>query len=781
MLLLLSPALFGGHVLAYRDLASFWYPQTEGFVRVVAEGSPPIWNPWVSFGLPMLADPGYEIAYPLTWLNLILLPETYYKLFAFLHVFGAGLGLYWLLRRWDAPRPAAFLGGAVWASCGPLLSLVNLPHHLAGAAWIAWVLLGLDRLLRTGTLRAALALGAAAALQIVAGSGDVCLMTAMLGVAYVALFAARQQRARRDWWTPVLMGAGIALPLALLLSAIQWAPTLGILGQGHRLGMDIETNLYWSFHPLSLTDLFIPSLLVNLPLDKAARAAVFQSREPFLLSVLLGAPAALLIALGLSIKRGWAEGFALGGFLGGLLAAMGRYTPVYRWLLEVTPLAMFRYPTKYLIIVGLLWGCLTGLAAAAWQSSWTERERRRALLVSALGLILATGLGACALWVSSAPEAIQAHLVVEARNPANPLWRGIGAKLAWTGAWLGSAALLVLVRRRRPRSPAWVTAGGAALVLASLIVPGREVNAAAPRELLRSRPPALASIPEGSRVYVDQHRPLTWYTERVVRSPPGWDWYWACALGHAQMLWPPLESRWRLLGSYEGDFTGLSPRFFSSMTLILGKTDTDTARRLLEIGGVDYVVTLEENLWPGFPVVGTYPSVFKEPISVLKVPSPLPRAYMVGRGLPAAEPESVRLLLDPQIDLASQVVLAPPVPDSPQSAILHSEARVVSRSPDSVLVRTRADGPGYLVLAETFDAGWNVTVDQVPAVLLRANVLFRAVAVPAGQHDVLFRYRPAALFWGLGLSATGLLLGAALLWESDRQRRAGTRAKEALS
>ena len=54
------------------------------------------------------------------------------------------------------------------------------------------------------------------------------------------------------------------------------------------------------------------------------------------------------------------------------------------------------------------------------------------------------------------------------------------------------------------------------------------------------------------------------------------------------------------------------------------------------------------------------------------------------------------------------------------------------------------------------DEGWSADVDGRPAEVLRANGLFRAVRLSAGEHRVRFRYLP----WSARAGAVASLLGA---------------------
>jgi uncharacterized membrane protein YfhO len=64
-----------------------------------------------------------------------------------------------------------------------------------------------------------------------------------------------------------------------------------------------------------------------------------------------------------------------------------------------------------------------------------------------------------------------------------------------------------------------------------------------------------------------------------------------------------------------------------------------------------------------------------------------------------------------------------------------------------VVVESDAAAPGYVVLNDPWHPWWRATVDGQEAPILRANVLFRAVAVPAGRHVVRFEFKPLLGAW----------------------------------
>jgi hypothetical protein len=770
---LFAPAVLGHGVFFQRDLHSYLYPHIENAVQAVAEGGWPTWTPYVAFGRPLLADPSLQLFYPPTWLNLMMRPGTYYTVFAVTHCWAAGFGLYLLGRSGGLSATAALLAGALWTASGPLLSAVNLFHHFAGAAWMPWVLLMVARALHRPGLRSGLMLGAVGGGQALAGSADMALLTALGALAYAALFIGQGAPGRRERFALCGRMAALGVAFATLLAAAQWLPALALLHRGARAAQGVAVSSAWSVHPASLADLLVPRLVADLPLHPDLRAVIFDGRGPLLVSLYLGIASAPLVALALagpgSPLRRWA--LAAGGFF--LVASLGRHTAVYGVVAAVPPLSLLRYPTKYMVPAAMFWSLLAGLGLVAWTTRWSEAARRRGLALAVLCAGLALCAAAAARWVSTAPEAVAGWL--DARGgaalapAAGKLWLMAGTVLA--------VAILLGLRAARPASAGWLSAAVSALAIVDVARVGRHVNPLGPPALVEYRPPLAAQVLSASvepRLYVRQEGSAD-LNALLVRGPGGWDSEVGWALGAQEMLVPPIGARWRIAGSYDGDFTGLAPPALSHFSLMLPELAVDTSSlKLLQVAAVTHVSSLRERPFPGLEEVGVFPSVFTRPVRLFAVPDPLPRVYTVGGARPAAEHEAMVALVDPLFDPRREVLL--PADAGPRGAApgFAASTRVAWRRMDALAADVHLNAPGWLVVVEAHEPGWIARLDGRPAPVLVANGLFRAVAVPTGAHHVELRYRPAGLRAGLVLSALaiagGFLVIAARPRENGRPR-----------
>ncbi|MDP8923092.1 MAG: SMC-Scp complex subunit ScpB, partial [Chloroflexota bacterium] len=173
----------------------------------------------------------------------------------------------------------------------------------------------------------------------------------------------------------------------------------------------------------------------------------------------------------------------------------------------------------------------------------------------------------------------------------------------------------------------------------------------------------------------------------------------------------------------------------------------------------------------------------------------LPRAYVVVDLRVADDAEALRALADPAFDPRRTVLVAPDgnlrdvaIPGDRPGAVADparppgaGAVTFEQAGAERVRLLVRADAPGYLVLSDTWFPGWQASIDGERVPILRANVLFRAVPVAAGEQVVEFRYEPRSFQIGALMSVVTLILGLLLLVGARRLRRRRLRADRRLS
>jgi hypothetical protein len=764
VLAVFAGVVFGGRVFFERDVGLMWHGQADALARVVRAGSWPTWNPYHSFGVPLLANPNAQVFYPLTWLSLVMRPESYYSLYVVLHVLLSATGLYLLARRFELSRVGAFVAAAVWILSGPSLSLVQLWNHLAGAAWLPWTLLAADAALASGKPAPALAWGLAMAAQVFAGAPEMLLAGVLLAVGLALRHLVRRAPARVRVRRVVGVTA-LATCAGLGFAAAQWLPTLSAAWQTPRLALPEALRTFWSVHPLRALEIVLPLGLDRLQLPDVTRAALLESREGFLRSLYCGLPAALLACAALATRRRRAWALGLVG-LAATVVAFGRHTSVYGLAVAALPvLRAFRYPEKAMIVAAFALALLAGMGLDATRGGTLSSRLKVGLVVPGALLVLAALLaGLVGLGVLPVGAA--------GRWGGTPLSAILGPASAslLLSAALGAAALALQFRFAKRRAGRVGAAALALMVTADLLAAHRDLNPTAPSDVFSLQSSALdvLRVEDHSRLYVFDYT-LPGRSERylghgggflLADGPPA---SWRGVAAARAYLHPFTLASFGLEGSYAADTIVLYPSHLDLLTrAVFDAEETDAELRLLRAGAVSRVVSLHVRGFESLIPIGVQRSLFREPMRLFRVPDPLPRAYVVGTVQVGSDDDALRFLTDPARDLRATVV-APEGPASQAPAWFSGHVAIESWKADRVRLAVVASGPATAVLVDTFDPGWTVTVDGKPAVARRVNVSFRGVDVPAGGHEVEWLYRPPAIIAGACISGAALLAAAAFV------------------
>lgn len=142
--------------------------------------------------------------------------------------------------------------------------------------------------------------------------------------------------------------------------------------------------------------------------------------------------------------------------------------------------------------------------------------------------------------------------------------------------------------------------------------------------------------------------------------------------------------------------------------------------------------------------------------------SVLPRVFLADKYIVEADDgKIISLIYDKNFDYRRTLVLEKNPGINLSSA--SGSAEITKYSPDKVVIQTQAAGPKLLFLSDSYYPGWQVTIDGQPGKILRADYAFRAVAIPSGNHEIIFNYNPWSFKIGFYVSLIFFILIFCLL------------------
>jgi hypothetical protein len=727
------PWLSGRFTIPWDAKAGF-LPQIQFLAQSLWNGESPFWTPYVFSGHPQVADPQAMIFSPPYLLLALLTPApgpwaVDATLLVMIFLGGAALILWFRDQGWHW---AGALVAALTFSYGASMAW-RIQHigQVLSLAYLPMVLFCLDRALARRSLAYGAAAGVAAACMVL-GRDQIALLSVYLLAGFTAwrLLDARHPLAEaRACLLPLAVGALVGLAIV----AVPVTLTVLLTADSNRAAIDYIGAGRGSLHPALLITAFVPELfgasgeMANYwgPPSMAWNAGVYLAQN--MGQVYIGAIPILVLILAGARGVFWEREVRFYAIAGAvlLLYALGWYTPVFRLLYEVVPgVTLYRRPADATFVIGALAAILAGYGMhRLFQEPLALWERRHAAV--AAGTVLgafAIGIG-LAVWLGQL-----------GRVPV-PLAAAI---LSFAGAGL----VLAAARRRIAASPMLAAAMLAAFTVADLAY--------------NNGPNSATALPTAHYDVLDpgtRNETIALLKEKVVRNETRRDRIELAGLG---FHWPNASLTHRLentlgynplrLGLYSAatgaiDTVGLpEQREFSALFPSYRSTLADLLGLRFIVTGVP-VETMDKRLQPGDLKLIAHTGdgyVYENP-----------RAFdRVLFATAARSADLDRLLRDgqwPDADLHTTVLLQ--VAPALQPTRRPGQVRIVSYRNTEVVLEVGSPDGGWVVLNDLWHPWWFAEIDGQPAGLLRANVLFRAVAVTPGRHTIRFTFRPLAGAW----------------------------------
>jgi hypothetical protein len=315
------------------------------------------------------------------------------------------------------------------------------------------------------------------------------------------------------------------------------------------------------------------------------------------------------------------------------------------------------------------------------------------------------------------------------------------------------AVALALGVKRREAIGGFLAGFAAAALLASFAIANRPLFTFAPETEIRRRPQVLEAVGN--------------LTGRVLTPPSSLLFPWVVHFGEFDS--PTLARQREALVGYTNLLFGISTVRTAAPLPTAGARaiadSIDASDEPVRAAGPVSARVLWTPFRPGRLPSRKVDSFFRAPLAPYR-----PRLSFV---------RSYRLEADPRrawhraaagdVDVAREVLLdrdpSPRPAAAPRSPILI--ARLAEDRPERVVAEIATNSPGLLVVTDLFYPGWIAEEGGRRLEILRADGLFRAVALPAGFHRVTFRYRPLSFLVGAGISIVALLTVLFLVYQGE--------------
>ncbi|MEI8130838.1 MAG: YfhO family protein [Leptolinea sp.] len=763
-LILFLPALIPGKSLFWGITSIQFIPWHWAALKDIQQGVFPLWNSLNGLGAPLAANYQSALFYPPTWLVLIAgwiggitWMAWAHGLLIVLHLIWAGWGMKSLTAYLGISPIPQVICGLAYGMCGYLVARGEFLSMVQASSWIPWILLAASQLavpIKQANLE---------------GSKNLTKPVFWLSLAFSGQWLSGH--AQLAWYTLIfccgwlfygaVINGGIkqvikvmlltlaAGAIGFLVSSIQLIPTIEYFLQSQRSGViDNQTALSYSFWPWRVITFLIPDFFGN-----PGRGDYWGYANYWEDAIYVGI-LPLFFAFNFVFGRGmnrfadirekvipflWFAGITI---VVAFVMALGWNTPVFPWLFEHVPtFGLFNGPVRWMILVEVCIILLAGFGAEEWIKHGFLHKKQINIWLT---VVLAGIAGATGAWFFL-PE----------------INRTFVTSIMAVGVFLIGYLILARFKPKSGRLDVWriLIIGWLSL---DLIWAGYSLNPVVDASFYQTAVdtkyfPALGS---GQRIYWDSNMEKTqkfsrFFQFKDIRPTADMNNLPVTLLPNINIL-----SNVALLNNFDP----MVPARFAEFIKELAASPTEERNRYLSLANVNKVSAVN--------------SVDIHEVGWQQI-NPLAEVRLV----PCAETahdaeESLNWMRSAVMEnrLGEKIVVE--VGSGWQSGCqpvsASNKAEIVTSERDKGLAVEIRENPikQWLFIARTWYPGWQARIDGVKVDLQRADYLFMAIEVPAGNHSIELFYQPLSFQIGRLLSICGILIiiGAAVVSKIKKRK-----------
>lgn len=738
------PMLSSRVVFTERDLSPFFIPPKYLWVQLAKSFHLPVWNPYNYSGIPLLATIQPGIFYPPHIFYLFLPFNVVWNWVIILHFAFSGMTTYLFLRYLKASREASFAGGITFMLSGYLLSVHNLIPHLFAVSWFPLVILNFLKYFELKKVKHLVFTSLFLTMQFVAGAPEIVLMTVVvLCIMLIFLKSFIEESSSCFYRFKILFAV---LLLCFLMSSVQLLPFYELKLQSIRSsGISYGEATLWSFAWKDFIQFFIPD-----PFGYTSTEEKYWQNQSWLKTIYLGVMPFFLSCF-FYITKDKRRHFFLLLLIISLIIALGKHTPLYKLLYHIPPFSVIRYPVKFLFIFFFFISVTAALGLDSLQKGVNEGQGKTKNLIRFIfyfGFLFALSWGYIALFRSDV------YNFFDSRGLKPDAYNDIGVnihniKRFFFFSFLFCVALLFYLRCRYKKLVLYVLV---ALVTSDLFLANYQHyqfkywEQYIGKNEFREFVDILSHNKDTARYYSTPNTTKTFKTfpaDRMAMDPHYASLFGLYAVDGAEVF--------RV--AHQDTFLNILNASFS----------LEDVKRLLNISGVHYVITSykteDKDLKPLKHVeIGDRTAYLH---AYLKYPG----RFLLYSNVNFVKDEKtvIDALLDRNINLMQELFVISDETGTETYGDLKGTVNLKLYTPNKVILEADSPADSFLYISDTYYPGWTAFVDSKKTRIYRANLAFRAIKIPKGKHEVVFRYIPISFYIGLFLTIGGIALSIYLV------------------
>jgi len=752
-----------------RDIQRFYYPMWLHGTESLRSGTIPLWNPYINFGQPFLANLQTCVFYPLR--VLFFLPDfTWaFNFYIVLHLVLSGYFTALWTRGLKLSWASALLAGLAFSLSAYMISTINLTISLCAASYFPLVLLCFRKALQVRGFFWKSICGVCLFFQYLAGDPSISIATLLVLTIFtlyrVFLESFKTRRlVLNSFWSLSQTGG-----VLILLSAFQSLLFSEFILRSTRTTLSAASQMMWSMRYNDFAGLVIPFFS-----DLSIKMMDYDVRQSWLDNYYVGVSVVLLAGIAVLFRRrSTIVGYHILLALLGIGLVLGPFSLAYPGLQKVFPILNFiRYPIRFFFIFTFSMACLAGFgfetlltkaSKDGHETSGGSKGKRRVFWWVLLLLILSWAVFLFALnfeaLFSRLDELLNARFDVtikkiyqasEFTDLVYTLLSNVKRSILFFG--LTFFGVLMAYRSRISRSLLsvyFILLVAVDLAMANLVEPtvrNGAMTALVPsvRQILKDPPPRLFRILASPRIALFQDSQWGRSASREFFSTKnnlapnltmmykfydcmGYDSIHLSDVSKIQwmilMLRPALENKGPASRDFQldGPLLGmLNVKYFSS-----------TSPKLP--GRFQKIISLKRG---------------RLSVSLYRNPNLFPRAFLVKNCVFEKEIQVVyKNIFSKDFDPTKTVYLD----ERPTEVFAQNDSKasatdtvsILEYEPQRIKMRARVNSADrWLFLSDTYYPGWKAWVDGKSTKIYKANCAFRAIHLQPGDHEILWRYDP---------------------------------------